>query len=312
MDSSVGPRLRSFRLTEDNQADFMRNLDDYQGIEELTIASDLYIAALPEEICGLRSLKRLRSVTKLESLPESIRDLVNLEELHLWFNSLTFLPESVCSLAKLKVLNISDNDLKMLPEDFGLLPSLVVLDMENNPHFTEFPRSFPQLAKLETLRISHSGIPYIPESFSALAPLRDFRLDQDQLYEFPYSLARALRERGCRISAYIAHRDEGGDSELVLEDLDDDGISFWCQGHLKAHLARIVRGSRGCKIANLATLLALPANEIEAWVVRWNDAGFSMAVEGDEVFFKMGEWKIPDFLRKLRIVRGSRERARRK
>ena len=72
---------------------------------------------------------------KLESLPESIGNLLNLRTLCLCNNKLKSLPESIGNLLNLRTLYLSYNELKSLPKSIIRLTNLESLDLTVNPCF---------------------------------------------------------------------------------------------------------------------------------------------------------------------------------
>jgi Leucine-rich repeat (LRR) protein len=114
------------------------------------------ITALPVEVSGLRSLTKLDlSKNQLASLPKQLGDLrclqvlnvsqnviralpskpfgtlCNLEELHLWGNSLTALPPHMTRLTRLTLLALHRNKIFALDKSFPKLTSLLGLSVAN-------------------------------------------------------------------------------------------------------------------------------------------------------------------------------------
>ncbi|XP_009779558.1 TMV resistance protein N-like isoform X1 [Nicotiana sylvestris] len=138
------------------------------------------LVALPSSICRLKSLVSLNvsGCTKLESLPEEIGDLENLEEFYARYALISRPPSTIVRLNKLKILkfgglhdgvhflfppvaeglrSLEHLDLTCcnlidegLPEDIGCLSSLKELYLSGN-NFEHLPRSIAQLGALRIL-----------------------------------------------------------------------------------------------------------------------------------------------------------------
>ncbi|NGX43324.1 MAG: hypothetical protein K940chlam7_01619, partial [Chlamydiae bacterium] len=69
----------------------------------------------------------------LDTLPDAMSALVELEYLDLTANFLSALPESLCNLSNLKVLNLRGNHFTVFPECLCKIPSLNKVDILENP-----------------------------------------------------------------------------------------------------------------------------------------------------------------------------------
>jgi internalin A len=89
----------------------------------------------PSAISQVKTLEKLDlSENRITSIDDdAFLELVNLIELDLSFNDLTYLPSSLGSLKKLKKLNLSGNKISDLPKEFENLVSLESLDLDGNP-----------------------------------------------------------------------------------------------------------------------------------------------------------------------------------
>ena len=94
---------------------------------------------------------RITGWKNLLSLPESIGNLVNLQELDLGWNNLISLPESFGNLVNIRKLHLWGNKLTSLPESFGNLVNLQELDLSDNP-----------LVSLSNISLEVLRIAYIP------------------------------------------------------------------------------------------------------------------------------------------------------
>ncbi|KAH0711335.1 hypothetical protein KY289_007294 [Solanum tuberosum] len=150
-------------------------------LTELDLRGMDNLVSLPSSICKLKGLVRLNvsECSKLESLPEEIGDLENLEELHASNTLISRPPSSIVCLNKLKSLkeldlshcNIIDGGLS---EDIGSLSSLQRLNLSGN-NFEYLPRSIAQLGALEYLNLSDcERLTQLPEF-----PRRLYRIDAD-------------------------------------------------------------------------------------------------------------------------------------
>ncbi|MEM8611836.1 MAG: COR domain-containing protein [Cyanobacteria bacterium P01_H01_bin.105] len=96
---------------------------------------------------------RIRATTldlsslKLDTLPTSIGQLVNLTELVLHENQLTMIPKELGQLANLKTLYLHENQLTTVPKELGQLTNLVELDLSVN-QLTTVPKELGQLTNL--------------------------------------------------------------------------------------------------------------------------------------------------------------------
>ena len=98
---------------------------------------------------GHISKLRITGWNNISSLPESIANLVNLQELDLGWNNLTYLPENIGNLVNVRKLHLWGNKLTSLPESFGNLVNLQELELSDNPLV-----SLSNIS-LEVLKIAH-------------------------------------------------------------------------------------------------------------------------------------------------------------
>jgi internalin A len=126
----------------------------------------------------------------LNTVPDRLRRVRNVELLFLSGNQIGELPSWVTELSSLKVLHISDNQLKTLPPEIGSLRQLVGLNLSNND--------------LESL----------PETISTLS-LRSLRLEKNPRLGLPDSLLNRNPKEILRY--YFESRDEKGRPLLELK-----------------------------------------------------------------------------------------------
>jgi Leucine-rich repeat (LRR) protein len=69
---------------------------------------------------------------KLESVPESLREIRNLDVLALTYNRLRELPEWIAELSSLKAIGLGKNQLRTVPPEIGSLPELTHLYLDDN------------------------------------------------------------------------------------------------------------------------------------------------------------------------------------
>jgi hypothetical protein len=120
----------------------------------------------------------------LRSLPQSLFNLVQLEELHLSLNELAELPESLAELSRLRKLYLSMNEISNLPEAIGSLGQLMVLDLSNN-RLSVLPRSVGGLLRLHSLNLSANRIAELPSAVLGLRNLCELNLTDNCLEELP-------------------------------------------------------------------------------------------------------------------------------
>ncbi|XP_054284183.1 leucine-rich repeat protein SHOC-2-like [Macrosteles quadrilineatus] len=102
------------------------------------------------------------SNNKIKTLPETISELQNLQEINLSCNQLVNLPDSFAKLQKLQTLNLSENIICEPPRclEFGL-ERLTHLDLSKNG-ITKFPKSPKCSPLLQCLNLSHNDINLLP------------------------------------------------------------------------------------------------------------------------------------------------------
>ncbi|XP_015169952.1 TMV resistance protein N-like isoform X5 [Solanum tuberosum] len=141
---------------------------------ELRLDGMKNLVSLPSSICKSKGLVKLdvSKCSKLESLPEEIGDLENLEELHANNTLISRPPSSIVRLNKLKSLTFA----KEKSED-GLL--------------FVFPLVNEGLLSLEYLDLSYSNIidGGLPEDIGCLSSLEDLNLSGNNFEHLPHSIA---------------------------------------------------------------------------------------------------------------------------
>jgi len=128
----------------------------------------------------------------LRSVPQSLFNLVQLEELYLSLNQLAELPESLAELSRLRELYLSMNEISRLPEAVGSLGQLQVLDVSNN-RLSVLPRSVGGLLRLRSLNLSANRIADLPSAVFDLQNLRELNLTDNCLKELPADAGQLSR-----------------------------------------------------------------------------------------------------------------------
>eukprot|EP01134_Creolimax_fragrantissima_P004650 CFRG4650T1 len=97
----------------------------------------------------------------LQTLPDSLCDLSQLEELDVSLNQLTTLPSRIHELSSLRTLHVSGNQLQHIPSTIGQLERLCTLDLSNNL-LTLLPSAVGNLSSLSVLNIRDNLLTRLP------------------------------------------------------------------------------------------------------------------------------------------------------
>ncbi|XP_018572838.1 leucine-rich repeat-containing protein 47-like [Anoplophora glabripennis] len=158
------------------------------GLNFLNI-SDTILNTIPDEIAKLTNLQTLLlHSNKLEEINESLCRLDKLKTLDLSRNAIKVLPDTLANLLHLVTLNISGNKLENFPA-LSKNSKLSVLDLSNNKL-----KSFPQicseeLANLSELKLHGNEIEEIPNTISSLPALKLFDISSNKIKVIPGELS---------------------------------------------------------------------------------------------------------------------------
>ena len=120
----------------------------------------------------------------LASLPESLGQLTQLQDLSLDGNQLTTLPKSLGQLTQLKWLSLFDNRLTAWPEWLGQWTQLQELNLGDH-HRTSLPESLGQLTQLQDLSLDDNQLTSLPEPLGQLTQLKWLSIEGNQLTTLP-------------------------------------------------------------------------------------------------------------------------------
>ena len=155
--------------------------------------------SLPESIGNLNQLQELNVYeNQLSALPDSIGSLNKLEALYAWNNNFKSLPDSICKLAKLQILNVSSNQITELPSCIDTLQNLEELICTDNK-LQSLPESVGNLSKLKILHIYDNPIKSLPNTLVDLPHFEDLWITNDFSHKVSKNIGDILNQLGDEI-----------------------------------------------------------------------------------------------------------------
>ncbi|CAF0824220.1 unnamed protein product [Brachionus calyciflorus] len=143
-------------------------------------------------------LQRLRWIrmnhTGITQLPDDMKHLAKLEQLHCVHNKLNSLNKDIVTLNCLRVLNLRDNEIRSenVPNDLNKLEDLTVLDLSFND-LTEVPQNLEEAKTILVLNLGHNRITSVPNYlFKNLTDLVFLDLSSNKLESIPPQLRRLV------------------------------------------------------------------------------------------------------------------------
>jgi len=124
------------------------------------------------------------SECNLDTIPEQVFDLMDLEELSLAGNTLTFLPPDIGRLKSLRRLQLSGNLLRELPFEIGALSDLEGLWLHSN-QLEKLPSTIGDLGSLTQLALSGNSLREVPNSLTNLSSLKELAVTGNLLTALP-------------------------------------------------------------------------------------------------------------------------------
>ena len=181
--------IRSLK-TNENKA--LEKLVEFRRLSKLVI-ENTEIDSLPDNIGDLENLESLtvtgrRTVpSKMKVLPDSIGNLTNLTELSFSDIPLKELPETIGGMSSLETLRVRFGQLKTFPKTIGKLSNLKFITADHN-EIESLPDEIGNLAQLVSLILDDNNLSSIPETLSNLNLLTQLRIDTNYLTEIPQSV----------------------------------------------------------------------------------------------------------------------------
>ena len=123
----------------------------------------------------------------MESIPESIGILTNLQSLDLSNTKISSLPESIWNLTNLQSLDLSGTNIRAIPDSVGNLTSLQSLDLHST-QISALPKSIVTLTSLKRLNLIYSQISTLPENIGNLTSLQSLDLSNTKISSLPESI----------------------------------------------------------------------------------------------------------------------------
>ncbi len=168
----------------------------------------------------------------LDSLPEGISELTNLQSLDVGSNKLGELPEWLGRLSNLHSLDVGDNPLGELPEWLGRMNDLRSLAVWGN-QLGELPDGLGRLSNLQSLDVSYNQLGELPEWLGRMSNLQSLFADGNKIESLPTSIGRLGKLKSLGIDTNPLSRLPPGvgktDSEILayLQRLAKEGERLW-------------------------------------------------------------------------------------
>ncbi|CAN8063434.1 unnamed protein product [Agarophyton chilense] len=140
-------------------------LEGLPKLRELDIGFSETLEEIPDAFHGCHALRNLQAGNGLlKSIPSSVFRCENLEELHVYGNSIKEISDDIGCLRSLRVLNVGRNQISRLPESICNCASLESLYAYENC-FASLPSDLFKLEKLKTLNVDFNAeLPIPPRS----------------------------------------------------------------------------------------------------------------------------------------------------
>lgn len=153
----------------------------------------------PEELQRLTANLRTVDVSgnKIEVLPPSIGNFLQMKSLTLNCNKLASLPAEIGKLKKLETLSLNGNRIQQLPPTLGQLKALRTLNLSGN-QISEFPLGLGTLRHLDLLDLSRNQIQSVPAEVSELQAI-EINLNQNQISVLSGDVSRCPRLKVLRV-----------------------------------------------------------------------------------------------------------------
>ena len=215
------------------------------------------ITELPAEIaqCPLVSLKL--SCKKLNSLPESFKNLKKLEIFDAYCASIRKLPNYICGWESLVSFHIYWPGISAIPNEIGKLRNLKYLKIERaaikrlpdsladcpleelyiTGQFEDVPQAFGGLSTLRELHLCSYRLASLPESFGSLSSLEDLLISTKENIKLPESLGKLSSLRN--LSLYTENMKALPDSLGSCKSLKSLHVESDALTHLPASFAKL-------------------------------------------------------------------------
>ncbi|KAJ8299232.1 hypothetical protein KUTeg_023292 [Tegillarca granosa] len=139
--------------------------------------------------CKEEDRKRLDlSKSQITVIPQSVKELTQLQEFYLYGNRLGTLPPEIGCLTNLLKLGLSENSLTTLPESLQNLKHLKVLDLRHNRLNERLPTSIGNLKKLRVLDLEENKLEQLPQEIGQLRELTRLVVQSNQLVNLPSAI----------------------------------------------------------------------------------------------------------------------------
>jgi Leucine-rich repeat (LRR) protein len=119
-------------------------------------------------------------------LPEDVINMIFLEQLHLYHNTIKVVPQSIRSLTSLTFLDLRSNQLVCLPREICFLPIQILLVSNNK--LIQLPDEFGRMTELTELDASSNQLSHLPTRLCELTKLRSLCLRSNQINFLPKGL----------------------------------------------------------------------------------------------------------------------------
>jgi Leucine-rich repeat (LRR) protein len=182
--------LHTLDLSDNKLASLPGTIINLEALSDLNLScnretdldGNLKLAPYLRLVTALTGLTRLDlGGMSLESLPDSIGNLINLTELDLASNRLKQVPDSISKLKNLIILNLHSNCLTSLPSTLGELKELRKLYLPSN-RLATLPDSVNGLTNLTSLWLEWNPLNEgLPATLCQCTNLKDFGLTDYQL-----------------------------------------------------------------------------------------------------------------------------------
>jgi len=172
----------------------MRNFEEYhEAIERIKALgssitldlSNLNLTMIPISMTRKINLREVNlSGNRLSYLPKQITNLSRLVTLNLHDNEITYLPEYITELTSLRILCLSRNQLETLPSSLSNLINLEELHLHNN-RFMHIPNCVTSLKNIEKLTLSYNKLEDIPHTVGTMPKLHSLYIKGNPLSKIP-------------------------------------------------------------------------------------------------------------------------------